>query len=307
MTSIKSAISVRNLVKKYDTIEVVRDISFDVPSGSIFAFLGTNGAGKSTTINCLVTTLEPTGGEILIDGKRIGKDDVAIKQKIGVVFQSSLLDPELTVRENLAMRGSLYLPKEKLVGRINELITLIDMGDFVDRSYGKLSGGQRRRADIARALLHDPSILFLDEPTTGLDPKSRETVWTLIRGLQKKQGKTIFLTTHYMEETENADSVAILNQGRIISIGTPQSLRAEFSNNTLRLVSKNPAAFAKLLKDNSVVYQVAEGGVFVVYPHSSSEALTTLNKLKDHIKDFEFRHGNMDDVFLKLAEGDGKS
>ena len=297
------AIAVKNLVKQYAGIEVVRDISFEVPTGSVFAFLGTNGAGKSTTINCIVTTLRPTGGEIHVNGKRIGRDDTSIKKDIGVVFQSSLLDPLLTVRENLEVRGSMYAHIPKNNNRINELVRLVDMEDFIDQRYGKLSGGQKRRVDIARALFHDPSILFLDEPTAGLDPKSRENVWQLIRNLQKKQGKTVFLTTHYMEETENADMVAILNRGEIVSTGTPQSLRAQYSSNILRLDANDSDELADTLKKQAIPFLVVEGGVFQIHPKSSNEALEVLNTLKPLLKDFEFRHGNMDDVFLKLAEG----
>lgn len=306
LNSMDSAISVKNLVKKYGQVPVVKNISFDVTPGSVFAFLGTNGAGKSTTINCIVTTLQPTSGEIYVLGKRIGKDDTIIKQNIGVVFQSSILDPLLTVRENIKIRGSFYGAGVNFEYRIKELIDLIDMGEFIDRRYGMLSGGQRRRADIARALYHDPSILFLDEPTTGLDPKSRETVWRLIRDLQKKQGKTVFLTTHYMEETENADTVVIINQGAIVSTGTPQQLRANYSKNLLRLEAKNPDIFPAILAKHKITYDLVEGGIFVVYPQSSQLALDMLSSMKSDINDFEFRHGNMDDVFLKLAEGEGK-
>jgi len=295
-----AAISVKNLIKNYGEALVVRDISFEVPTGSVFAFLGTNGAGKSTTINCIVTTLRPTSGEIYVNGNKISKDDAAIKKDIGVVFQSSLLDPLLTVRENLAVRGAMYISTSSIRNRIEELV---DMGEFIDQRYGKLSGGQKRRADIARALLHDPSILFLDEPTTGLDPKSRENVWQLIRNLQKKQGKTVFLTTHYMEETENADMVAILNRGKIVSTGTPQSLRADYSRNVLRLDAKDRGLLADALKKHAIPFSIIEGGVFEINPESSHVALEMLNTLNPFLKDFEFRHGNMDDVFLKLAEG----
>ncbi|RZJ38687.1 MAG: ABC transporter ATP-binding protein [Chryseobacterium sp.] len=297
------AISVKNLAKQYGQMPVIRDISFDVPTGSVFAFLGTNGAGKSTTINCIVTTLQPTSGEIYVLGKKIGKDDAVIKQNIGVVFQSSILDPLLTVRENIKIRGSFYTGGVNFEDRIKELIDLIDMDEFIDRRYGMLSGGQKRRADIARALYHNPSILFLDEPTTGLDPKSRETVWQLIRELQKKQGKTVFLTTHYMEETENADNVVIIDKGTIVSTGTPQQLRSKYSQNILRLEAKDPDKLSTRLSRQKIFYKIVEGGVFVVHPPSSESALDILHSIKSDIIDFEFRHGNMDDVFLKLAEG----
>ena len=303
----KPAISVKNLVEQYGQIPVVQNISFDVPTGSVFAFLGTNGAGKSTTINCIVTTLQPTSGEIYVLGKKIGKDDVIIKQNIGVVFQSSILDPLLTVRENVKIRSSFYAGSINFGDRIKELIDIIDMEEFIDRRYGTLSGGQKRRADIARALYHNPSILFLDEPTTGLDPKSRETVWRLIRELQKKQGKTVFLTTHYMEETENADNVVIINKGSIVSTGTPQQLRAQYSQNILRIEAKDPDKLSIILTKQKIIYKIVEGGIFVIHPPSSESALGILHLIKSDIIDFEFRHGNMDDVFLKLAEGKDRS
>jgi multidrug/hemolysin transport system ATP-binding protein len=295
-----TAIKVKNLQKKYGNVSAVNDISFEVERGSVFAFLGTNGAGKSTTISCLTTTTAPTNGEIIINGKVIGKDDNQIREDIGVVFQSSLLDPTLTVRENLEYRATFYGLGKKGAERIKELSDLIDLGSFIDRPYGPLSGGQKRRADIARALLHNPSILFLDEPTAGLDPKSREQVWQTIYQLQASIGLTVFLTTHYMEETERADDVYVINKGKKIASGTPQTLRASFSQNELRVVASDSARLEKLLKADGVAHELRQDAYIIATPDSVF-AFQILKKYEGEYTDFEFRHGNMDDVFLALT------
>lgn len=300
LNHMNTAISVKNLQKKYGNVSAVKDISFTVRRGSVFAFLGTNGAGKSTTINCLTTTTEPSRGEIIINGKTIGKDDGRIRQDIGVVFQSSLLDPTLTVRENLEYRASFYNLGDKTKGRIKELTDLIDLSSFIDRPYGPLSGGQKRRADIARALLHNPSILFLDEPTAGLDPKSREQVWQTIYQLQSSIGLTVFLTTHYMEETERADEVYVINKGKKIASGTPQTLRAAFSENELRIVASDTKSFQDILSIDEVKHQIQQSAFIITTPDSTT-AFQILKKYEGKYSDFEFRHGNMDDVFLALT------
>ncbi|NLK71784.1 MAG: ATP-binding cassette domain-containing protein, partial [Clostridiales bacterium] len=206
-----SIISVENLKKNYGKVEAVKGIDFFVESGKLFAFLGPNGAGKSTTIDVLCTLLTPDAGAVIIDNHILGKHNDAIRKKIGIVFQDSLLDPLLTVRENLITRARFYgLSGSSLKNAVNTAAITADITDFLDRPYGKLSGGQRRRTDIARALLNTPKILFLDEPTTGLDPKSKDSLWNTIKTLQKDTGMTIFLTTHYMEEAAAADYIIIL-------------------------------------------------------------------------------------------------
>ena len=219
-------ISVEGLTKKYGQNVAVDDLSFSVENGILFAFLGTNGAGKSTTISCMTTLLAFNSGRITINDKEVGRRDGEIRSDIGIVFQQSLLDPRLTVRENLESRALFYGVSRR---RVNELIDLIDMQGFQGRRYGVLSGGEKRRADIARALLNKPSMLFLDEPTTGLDPQSREQVWSVISQLRTDLGLTVLLTTHYMAETENADRVLVIDHGRSIAEGTPFELRAQYS------------------------------------------------------------------------------
>lgn len=300
----KPIIDVTNLTKSYQDVLAVDSISLKVKKGTLLAFLGTNGAGKSTTINMLTTSLKPTSGEAIIAGFRLGKDDAHIRRSIGVVFQSSLLDPSLSVRENLKVRAAFY-KIEDISKRINELAQIIGLTDFLDRKYGKLSGGQRRRADIARALVHTPELLFLDEPTTGLDPKSREDVWAAITDLQKKTGLTVFLTTHYMEEAEQADDVYVINKGVIIAHDTPQILRARYSADTLRIVAKHPIVLAEELQEGLEIVSTKDSEVNI-RTDSSQSALKLLKKYETEIIDFEFRHGTMDDVFLTLTNEGGK-
>ena len=220
-------IDVRGLTKTYGDITAVDDIDFYVEPGKLFAFLGPNGAGKSTTIDMICTLLKPDKGEIIINGFQIGGNDSKIRESIGIVFQESLLDPLLTVRENLLIRAKFYrIPKSGLKAKVEQAALAADVMDFIDRPYGKLSGGQRRRADIARALVNTPKVLFLDEPTLGLDVLARRELWKVINTLKKSM--TIVLTTHYMEEAESlADRIAIMINGRIVRLGTLDELEKE--------------------------------------------------------------------------------
>jgi len=309
---VAAVVAVDGLVKRYGSHTAVDDLSFEVEEGSTFAFLGTNGAGKSTTIGCLTTLKRPTSGEVTVLGHRLGANDRLIRQSTGVVFQDSLLDPILSVRENLLIRGSLYgIPAKTIKRRVEELSEVLEVEEFIDRRYGRLSGGQRRRADIVRALMHDPKLLFLDEPTTGLDPDSREKVWKTITELQRTLGLTIFLTTHYMEETERADQVAIIDHGRIVAAGTPGRLRAKYARNELLLTLGSTAAFdreftnelAGGLTPGLTEGAAARDGLRVVPVQDSKAALEILKRFEPDIEDFEFRHGTMDDVFLNITRG----
>lgn len=297
-------ITAQHIVKKFHDLTAVNDISFSVKAGTIFAFLGTNGAGKSTTINMLTTALKPTSGSVTIDGHMLGSDDDAIRKKIGVVFQQSILDPLLTVQENIAVRASFYGLTDA-AERIGELSELLDLGDFLNRRYGTLSGGQKRRADIARALIHEPAILFLDEPTAGLDPKSREDVWRAIYDLKKTSNLTVFLTTHYLEETERADDVYIINKGEIVASGTPQSLRSRYTSHVLIIEPKDIKAFAAKLATSKIKHGTNQG-LISIKTDTSAAALKLLGKFEADIADFEFRHGTMDDVFLSLTGQEGQ-
>ena len=230
------AIEVQDLKKQYGDIQAVKGINFSVKKGSLFAFLGSNGAGKSTTIEILCTLLEKTSGNVIINGHTLGtiKGNQAIRQSIGIVFQQSLLDPLLTVKENILHRGRFYnMPKAQLKDNYDFVYHYLQLEDIESKKYGQLSGGQRRRADIARAIIHKPNILFLDEPTTGLDPHTRKFVWETIEQLRKEIGMTIFLTTHYMEEASNADQIMVIKKGEIVAQGTPNELKEQFASDQL--------------------------------------------------------------------------
>ena len=294
-----NTITVTDLVKKYGSVKAVNGTNFAVEEGSFFALLGTNGAGKSTTISCLTTILPPSSGEIRVNGHLIGQDNDAIRREIGVVFQASLLDDLLTVRENLNSRASFYRIAD-ISKAIRDLAESLDLNDFLDQRYGTLSGGQKRRADIARALVHKPKILFLDEPTTGLDPESRHSVWNTIKSLQETTNLTVFLTTHYMQETEQAHQVCIMNKGTIIASGTPQTLRAQFSHDQLRLVPKDMAQMETSLLKHSFMSVRLEDSLLVT-TKDSHQAMELLHEYRENIADFEYVHGNMDDVFLSLT------
>lgn len=290
-------IKVKNLKKMYKEHLAVNDISFEVNEGELFAFLGENGAGKSTTINILCTILQMTEGEVEICGHKLGSEDDAIREKIGIVFQNSVLDPKLTVKENLYLRGSYYgLSKKEIAARLESFSKHFEMDDIWNRKYEKLSGGQRRRVDIMRALIHKPEILFLDEPTTGLDPKSRKLVWDYINHLRKDKGMTIFLTTHYMEETRDADRVVILDKGQIISQGTPAELKSKHTSSKLVWYIPQSAPAEELIKDYTFTYDadhynVSFGGSITEFVYKNREVIT----------DYEIIKGSMDDVFLNLT------
>ena len=292
-----NAISVKELKKNYKEHEAVKGISFDVKEGEFFAFLGENGAGKSTTINMLCTILSKTSGDVRIFGHELGKEDDSIRNLIGIVFQNSVLDNKLTVKENLLTRGAYYgLNKKQVLERIKPFMESFELDEIWNRRYERLSGGQRRRVDIMRALIHDPKILFLDEPTTGLDPKSRMLVWEHIRRLKEEKNLTIFLTTHYMEETSDADNVVILDKGRIIAKGTPSTLKTDYaSSHLVWYVDKNQKA-EEVIKGYDWRYDSDHYNVD--FKGSITELLY---RNRDLIRDFEIKKGSMDDVFLNLT------
>lgn len=297
-------IAVRGLTKRYRDVVAVDDISFDVESGSVFAFVGTNGAGKSTTIGCVTTVLPFDAGEISVAGHDVRRDGEPVRREIGVVFQESVLDGALTARENLAVRARFYSAERRAIHeRIAELSELIDLGAFLDRPYGKLSGGQRRRVDIARALLHSPSILFLDEPTAGLDPASRAIVWATIHDLRDRAALTVFLTTHYMEETEEADLVCIIDEGRIIANGTPSELRSRHSRSVLTITTRDRTALSAIAAASGLALD-GDTDVVEIAVDGADAARRLLAEHGDDVIDFEFRHGRMDDVFLALTGRD---
>ncbi|KAA9145998.1 ABC transporter ATP-binding protein [Microbacterium lushaniae] len=295
------SIHVNGLTKRYRDRLAVDGISFDVADGAVFAFVGTNGAGKSTTIGCLTTVLPFDAGDVRVLGYDVAHDGDSVRERIGVVFQDPLLDPVLTVRENLRLRARLArMTGLRIDRRIDEVTALIGLEEVVDRRYGALSGGQRRRVDVARALLHEPRVLFLDEPTAGLDPASRALVWRTLHELRSRGDLTIFLTTHYLEETEEADRVCIVDAGRIIADDTPARLRAQHSRSLLTVTTDDPDALVAAARAAGADPS-RDGDQIVVAVPDADVARRLLAMHGDHVRDFEFRHGRMDDVFLALT------
>lgn len=294
-------IEVEGLKKSYGPIEAVKGIDFFVEEGTLFAFLGPNGAGKSTTIDILSTLLLPDAGEVTVGGYRLGRDDAEIRSEIGIVFQDGLLDKLLTVKENLEVRGSFYgLRGRELETKIAYAAECAEVTSFLNQPYGKLSGGQRRRADIARALLNTPRILFLDEPTTGLDPQTRQRVWETIQQIQRDTGMTVFLTTHYMEEAAKADYVVVIDHGKIAAKGTPSDLKEQYTSDYLIVHGRDRAKLEEIVKEMGCVYE-AYADTLTIELESTLDALPILEQCRDGIRGFEVIQGTMDDVFIKIT------
>lgn len=297
----ESILVVQDLHKAYGPVQAVRGIDFSVERGALFAFLGPNGAGKSTTINMICTFLLPDRGTVLVDGCRLGREDPEIRKRIGAVFQEGVLDDLLTVEENLKVRGSFYGLRGRALGQaVGQAAEAAGVTDLMKRPYGKLSGGQRRRCDIARALVHTPRILFLDEPTTGLDPQTRRSVWDTIGRLRQEREMTIFLTTHYMEEAAAADDVVVLDAGRIAAQGTPAQLKEQYSKDRLLLNTRAPAPLAERLEGMGLAYHAVADTLEVQLPDTLS-ALPILEACKPLLAGFEVVKGTMDDAFIAIT------
>jgi multidrug/hemolysin transport system ATP-binding protein len=301
---VKKIIEVENLVKSYGDVKAVRGISFYVEEGKLFSFLGPNGAGKSTVIDTLCTLMDFDSGQITIDGHDLRTQGQAIRQSIGVVFQDSVLDGLLTVRENLLIRAGLYSKSKSAVkSMVGEAVRVLELTELLPRPYGKLSGGQRRRADIAAALLHKPKILFLDEPTTGLDPQTRLAVWKIVKQLQAESGMTVFLTTHYMEEAADSDYIIVIDHGEIAARGTPQELKTQYSSDSLRIVPVNGEAIGPiqaLLAGMQMDYSVSGGTITVTLPDTMAST-AILEACKQYIASFQVTQGSMDDAFIGIT------
>ncbi len=294
-------LKIDHLSKSYKDVKAVQDISFEVKRGSLFAFLGPNGAGKSTTINMITTLLTKDDGEIYLNDQT---DPSYFRKKIGVVFQNNVLDDALTVKENLILRGYLYLDsKDEVMTRYEELKKYLGFQDFENQRFKTLSGGQKRRIEIARALFSNPELLLLDEPTTGLDPETRQVVWKVIDELRQEKGLTIFLTTHYMEEATNADHVIIINKGKIITQGTPAVLKDKYSYDRIKIVAKDKNKFTKYLNDQEITFhKIADQ--FIIKVSETEEAFNLLNQFRTYTKSFEVIKGTMDDVFITVIGDD---
>lgn len=290
-------IEIEHLCKSFGDIKAVQDLSFIVNRGELFAFLGVNGAGKSTTISMLCGQLKKDSGKILVCGENVERNFEKISRKIGVVFQNSVLDAPLSVRDNLRSRASLYGIKGKAFEkRLNELAQLLDFSDLLKRPLNKLSGGQKRRIDIARAILHKPEILILDEPTTGLDPQTRHLLWDVVNTLRKEKQMTVFLTTHYMEEAADADYIVILDSGKIAAKGTPLSLKNEYAGDYITLygIDENE------VKNLGIPYEEIKDAFRISVPNTGKATELILSQ-PQLFRDYEIIKGNMDDVFLAVT------
>lgn len=293
----ENIIKIDHLSKHFGEVKAVQDLSFRVKEGELFAFLGINGAGKSTTINIMCGQLQKDSGSVRICGTNLDQDADRIKRSLGVVFQNSVLDKDLSVRDNLESRAALYgIRGMTFQQRLAELSKLLEFEDLLKRAVGKLSGGQRRRIDIARALLHRPKILILDEPTTGLDPQTRSTLWRVIGDLRRNENMTVFLTTHYMEEAADADYVVILDKGQIAAEGTPLTLKNTYTGDFITIYGEEEAQIKKL----GTPYESIRDAYRVSVPNTAA-ATELIIRYPEVFRDYEITKGKMDDVFLAVT------
>lgn len=302
-----NSIELKNITKRYGSFRAVDDLSFEIKQGDFVGFLGVNGAGKSTTVNMMSTILTPDEGEAYLCGYRLGKDDMEIRKNIGVVYQSNVLDDLFTVKENIVIRSKMLgLDDRTIKSRLAELSDILKLSDIMNKRYRVLSGGQKRRCEIAFALMHSPKILFLDEPTTGLDPATRVDVWEAVEQLRRNTDMTVFLTTHYMEEAQSADKIIIINQGKKLAEGTPFELKERFAKDSLRLYfneSSRNRVLEVVGRDNLIA--TSYGGC--VESDNPFIAAETASNLKGIVEGFEIVQGKMDDVFLNVTNGLGRA
>lgn len=296
-------LSVIELTKYYDKRTVVDHINFTVEKGQMFSLLGANGAGKSTTIDMLCTIIRPDSGTIRVNGYQLGKDNQQIRNQIGIVFQESLLDPALTVLENLTFRSKFYHKFTQYDPKlVNRAVAITSITPLLHRYYGTLSGGEKRRVDIARALLHIPQVLILDEPTTGLDPKIRKDIWNTINRLKQKENMTILFTTHYMDEVDEADQVAMMEDGKIIAMGTPKTLERKFCHDIINIKPTNTNIVKAKLKTKNLKIN-EKNGIITVPIKNAKEALPILTDIRDYLDDFEVKTATMEEVFMRICGG----
>ncbi len=298
---LKPIIEVKNLKKSYGNFTAVDGISFAVEKGSLFAFLGPNGAGKSTTINIISTLLAKDCGEVTIDGFELGKQDKEIRSRICSVFQENVLDDLLSVRENLLLRAGLYgKNRAQAQARLAQVSDLMSIKDIHSRRFGKLSGGQKRRVEIARALMSDPQILILDEPTTGLDPQTRISVWEAIEKLQRELNMTVFLTTHYMEEAAKADMLGIIDFGKIVAYGSPNQLKAQYTTDIMNILPLDLDYMEKFLQEKGYT-PLKKTDMLQIGVKDSSEAWQLLKQIEGQYRAFEVIRSSMDTLFLNVT------
>lgn len=295
--NMQNIIEINNLDKSFQDVHAVNDLSLRVKEGELFAFLGVNGAGKSTTISIMCGMLAKDGGKVFIDGKDVDKDMREITKELGVVFQNTVLDAKLSVKDNLTSRAALYgITGKEAKQRIAHLAELLEFKDILNRTFGKLSGGQKRRVDVARALLNNPKILILDEPTTGLDPEARKALWSVVTSLRKNQNMTVFLTTHYMEEAADADYVVILDSGKISAEGTPLELKNNYTGDFVTIYNVDEDKIKAL----GLPYENIRDAVRIAVKNTE-EARDLIVRHPDLFTDFEITKSKMDDVFLAVT------
>lgn len=301
-------IEVRNLVKKYGDFSAVKGISFDVTAGETFGFLGPNGAGKTTTINILCVLLRATSGTALVKGYDISKQPMNVRESIGLIFQETSVDNQLTARENLQVHGELYnVPGSIIKKRIPEVLNTVELYEWADKLVNTFSGGMKRRLEIARSLLHHPQVLFLDEPTIGLDPQTRSHIWQYIMKLRKEEGITIFLTTHYMDEAENCDRIAIIDHGVIVAMDTPAGLKAMAGEDIILLDTDNNDVAIKIIeKQFGLPVKTGHEGLQIEVPEGAKFIpgfITSFGLTDKHpqILSISLRRPTLDDVFLKMT------
>lgn len=302
-------IKVYDLVKRFDKKTVVDNLNFEVEKGSMFAFLGPNGAGKTTTINILSTLMKPTSGTAAINGFSLEREQSGIKKSIGIVFQNSILDGRMTIRENLEYMAALYnIPSKKTAGRIGEIAELLDIGEFLDSRMRTLSGGTRRKADVAMGLVHEPQLLFLDEPTLGLDPNARRQLWFYMEKLRGEKGITLFVTTHYLEEVNNCDRLCIINRGKLLVNDTPDAIKSKIGEDQVFInTDNNELAASELMELIGCSPEIEEDGVYFKWKEAGGILVNIINNLTVKINEITVKKPSIEDAFIKLTRNEGKS
>ena len=298
-----AAIATEQLVKRYGEIEAVRGIDLSVMPGEIFGFLGPNGAGKSTTISMLCTLLRPTSGRAAVAGFDVARDPDSVRARIGLVFQDPAIDEQLTARENLEFHAFLYdVPRVIRTQRINEVLEMVELADRAASKVLTFSGGMKRRLEIARGIMHSPEVLFLDEPTRGLDPQTRSHIWDYLRDLRRREGITIFMTTHYMDEAEFCDRIAVIDMGRIVALGTPDELKARVGGDVITIATAdNAASAAELAAKFGLTPAVDDGTLRIEVSDGAALIPRLVRDLSAQVTAVTLRRPSLDDVFLKLT------